>query len=156
MKHTQAASLPRCPAGPWDSPALCPSAHPQPARSLLSLLPTHFSPSLLLTTTLISHFLPAAHAHIKTSTAFTAVSQEERAWQFLSLYLSSISVFVLSLPQAILPEILAAIKEKSKETVKHLGGKKKCKSHIKLFWEHRESKLHVNLSLKVGCFKKQT
>lgn len=72
---------------------------------------------------------------------------------FLPLQLS---LFVLSLPQAILPEILVAIKEKNKETVKHLGGKKKCKSHIKHFWEHRESKLHVNLSLKVSCFKKQT
>lgn len=75
------------------------------------------------------------------------------AASFLPLQLS---LFVLSLPQAILPEILVAIKEKNKETVKHLGGKKKCKSHIKHFWERRESKLHVNLSLKVSCFKKQT
>lgn len=71
---------------------------------------------------------------------------------FLPLQLS---VFVLNLPQAVLLEILVAIKEKSKETVKHLGGKKKCKLHIKHFLGHRESKRHVNLSLKVSFFKKQ-
>lgn len=70
-----------------------------------------------------SHFLPAPHAHIKTSTAFTAVSQEKRAWQLCPLYFLplQLSVLMLSLPQAVLHEILVVIKEKSKVILKRLG-----------------------------------
>lgn len=116
--HTPPAALPKKP-GP--SLPRCPSARPQPARSPRP--PTPLSPWPLLTAAPISRFLPIAHARIKTSTAFTAVSQEERAWQFRPLHFLSLrlSVLMLSLPQAALPEILVAIKEKSKVIPKHLG-----------------------------------
>lgn len=151
MPHTPPASLPRCPARSLGHP-LCPPVHPELVSSPLSLL-LLISHPCLCSPRLISHFLPIAHAHIKTSTVFTAVSQEERAWQFCPLYFLplQLSVLMLSLPQAVLPEILVVIKEQS--NTEAFGEKNKHKSHTKHFWEHTESKLHVNLSLKISCLK---
>lgn len=84
--HTHHLQLSPVPCQVCWSP-LVPIFPPRPGQLLPFPPYTHFSPLLLLTVTLISHFLPIAHAHIKTSMALTAVSQEERARQFFVHYI---------------------------------------------------------------------
>jgi len=131
-----------------------------PTRSCLAPLFPCFYSSLPFATAhqdSAPHCLPVGHAYIKTSTAFTAVSQEKGAWEFHPLYFISIAAFsayALSAPSCT-PWDISCDERKEQSHSKTFGEKNKYKSHIKHFWEHTESKLHINLSLKISCLKKQ-
>lgn len=152
MPHTLLA--PQCPARSLSHPS-CPSAHPEPVHSPHSLLqlishPCCCSPQLWSLTSFPLHMHTLNHPQFSQLWARKKGHDNFIHYYFLLL---QFLVLKLSLPQAVLPEILVVIKEKSKVILKHLGERTNINHIFKHFWEHTESKLHVNPSWKISCLK---